>query len=290
MEQYTCFTGLGEKFTGFGSSKIAILPVPYDRTSTWIKGAAKGPFAVLEASPHLEWYDIETDSEVYKRGIHTCPPVEAEQLPPEEMVREVERAAAGLIDADKFVVTLGGEHSVSIGAVKAHNDAFKDLCVLQLDAHTDLRDEYEGSRYNHACVMARVREICPAVQVGIRSMDASEKAKINKRDVFFARDIVGSNDWTKKVVDRLSENVYVTIDLDVLDPSEMPSTGTPVPGGLNWYQVTGLLKAVAEKRRVAGFDVVELCPNEHNKAPDFLAAKLIYKFLSYIYCNGISII
>ena len=290
MEQYTCFTGLGEKFTGFGSSKIAILPVPYDRTSTWIKGAAKGPFAVLEASPHLEWYDIETDSEVYKRGIHTCPPVEAEQLPPEEMVREVERAAAGLIDADKFVVTLGGEHSVSIGAVKAHNDAFKDLCVLQLDAHMDLRDEYEGSRYNHACVMARVREICPAVQVGIRSMDASEKAKINKRDVFFARDIVGSNDWTKKVVDRLSENVYVTIDLDVLDPSEMPSTGTPVPGGLNWYQVTGLLKAVAEKRRVAGFDVVELCPNEHNKAPDFLAAKLIYKFLSYIYCNGISII
>ena len=290
MEQYTCFTGLGEKFTGFGSSKIAILPVPYDRTSTWIKGAAKGPFAVLEASPHLEWYDIETDSEVYRRGIHTCPPVEAEQLPPEEMVREVERAAAGLIDADKFVVTLGGEHSVSIGAVKAHNDAFKDLCVLQLDAHMDLRDEYEGSRYNHACVMARVREICPAVQVGIRSMDASEKAKINKRDVFFARDIVGSNDWTKKVVDRLSENVYVTIDLDVLDPSEMPSTGTPVPGGLNWYQVTGLLKAVAEKRRVAGFDVVELCPSEHNKAPDFLAAKLIYKFLSYIYCNGISII
>jgi agmatinase len=183
-------------------------------------------------------------------------------------------------------VVVGGEHSVSIGPVKAQVDNNKDVTVLQLDAHCDLRDEYNGSKYNHACVMARVRELAPILQVGIRSMDSSEKQLMDKARIFFAKDIYNNRDWIDKVIQKLSDNVYITIDLDVFDPSVMPSTGTPEPGGLLWYDVLALLKAVCDKKNVVGFDVVELCPNDSNssatgKAPDFLAAKLIYKLLSY---------
>jgi len=180
---------------------------------------------------------------------------------------------------------VGGEHSVSIGSVRAHvaNDA--DITVMQLDAHCDLRDEYEGSKYNHACVMARITELCPILQVGIRSMDSSEKEALDKNRVVFAEDVCGDKAWIEKAVSKLSDKVYVTIDLDVFDPSIMPSTGTPEPGGLLWYDVLGLLRAVFEKKNVVGFDVVELCPDERNKAPDFLAAKLIYKLLSYKFKN-----
>ena len=247
-----------------------------------MKGADKGPLALIGASRALELYDIETDSEVYSHGIHTCPPLETAS-PPEEMVRQVEGRVSELLEADKFVVTLGGEHSVSIGAIKAHSSKFKDLCVLQLDAHLDLRDEYEGSRYNHACVMARVKEICPVVQAGIRSMCADEKTGLDRENVFFAKDIIGKDGWMDKAADRLSDNVYVTVDLDVFDPSVMPSTGTPEPAGLTWSQVAGLLNTVSRRKKIAGFDVVELCPSTANKAPDFMAAKLVYKFLSYIF-------
>ena len=181
-------------------------------------------------------------------------------------------------------MVLGGEHTVSIGSVRAHLSKFPDLSVLQLDAHTDLRDEYDGSKYNHACVMARIKELCPIVQVGIRSMDVSEKAVIDADRVFFAKDTLHSGDWTDEVIARLSEKVYVTIDLDVFDPSIMPSTGTPEPGGLLWYDVLALLRAVLTARMVVGFDVVELCPIAAHKAPDFLAAKLIYKLLTYKFC------
>ena len=155
------------------------------------------------------------------------------------------------------------------------------MTVLQLDAHADLRDEYDGSKFNHACVMARIKELCPAVQVGIRSMDISEKESIDPDKTFFAKDIVDTADWIQNVISLLSDNVYVTIDLDVFDPSIVPSTGTPEPGGLGWYEVLSLLKNLSSAKNIVGFDVVELCPNENNKAPDFLAAKLIYKFLSY---------
>jgi len=282
MNKQSCFGGLDRVFTEWDRSEIAILPVPYDKTSTWIKGADKGPLAIIEASAAVELYDIETDLEVYKRGIHTCGPL-ATSSPPEEMVREAEGKVLELLEAGKFVVTLGGEHSVSIGPVKAHSARFKDFSVLQLDAHLDMRDEYEGSRCNHACVASRVREICPVVQVGIRSMSVEEKSGLDAENVFFARDIIGEGAWISRVVERLSRNVYVTIDLDVFDPSIMPSTGTPEPGGLTWYPVIDLLKAVTEKRNVAGFDVVELCPVETDRSPDFMAAKLVYKFLSYIY-------
>jgi agmatinase len=261
-------------------SKIVIVPVPYDRTSTWIKGADKGPEAIIEASANMELYDIETDSEVYRHGIFTDKPIKS-NMPVELMVKAVHRRVLTHIEKGKFTVILGGEHSVSIGAIEAHVKQYADITVLQLDAHADLRDEYEGSKYNHACVMARVKELCPIVQVGIRSMDSSEKQMLDKKRVFFAERIVNSETWVEKVVKKLTTNVYITIDLDVFDPSIMPSTGTPEPGGLSWYDVLKLLKEVSTARNVIGFDVVELCPNTKNKSPDFLAAKLIYKLLSY---------
>jgi agmatinase len=280
MSKKVNFGGLPEEHSTLEKAGIVVIPVAYDRTSTWMKGADKGPGAIIEASANMELYDIETDSEVYKKGIFTDMAIEGQSFP-EDMVEAVGRRVREHLENDKFVVTVGGEHSVSIGAVKAYLEHCEEMSVLQLDAHSDMRDEYNGSRYNHACVMARIRESCPIVQVGIRSMDSSEKEFLEKGNVFFARDIHNSDGWIKKVVSKLSGKVYVTIDLDVLDPSIMSSTGTPEPGGLMWYEVLALLKAVCERRDVVGFDVVELCPNDYNKAPDFLAAKLVYKLLSY---------
>lgn len=282
MKKDLNFAGLDKEFADWANSKISVLPVPYDITSTWVKGADKGPLAILEASSAVELYDIETDFEVYRQGIYTCPFLKTSKEP-EKMAEEVREEASKLIEAGKFVVLLGGEHSVSVGSIKAHSLKFGDFSVLQLDAHSDLRDEYEGSRFNHACVMSRVKEACSTVQVGIRSMCLEEKDKIDRERTFFAKDIAGSEDWIEKAIEKLSRNVYVTIDLDVFDPSIMPSTGTPEPGGLTWYPVMRLLRSLSEKRDVVGFDVVELCPNEANKAPDFLAAKLVYTFLSYIF-------
>jgi agmatinase len=197
------------------------------------------------------------------------------------MIAAVHDKTAEYLSKDKFVVTIGGEHSVSIGAIQAHAEKVKDLGVLQLDAHADLRDEYQGSKFNHACVMARVKEFCPVVQVGIRSMDIEEKKSPVPGSVFFAEDIHKDRSYIESVIAQLSESVYITIDLDVFDPSVMPSTGTPEPGGMLWYDVLALLRAVCKKKNVVGFDIVELCPNENNKAPDFTAAKLIYKTLAY---------
>jgi len=282
MKKQKGFGDLPEAFKQKQTSRIVIVCVPYDRTSTWGKGADKGPQAIIEASGHMELYDIETDSEVFRKGIYTDKPVRCKEKP-EDMAEQVEGRVRGHIDKGKFTVTLGGEHSVSVGAVEAHAKKFKNMSVLQLDAHSDLRDEYSGSKYNHACVMARIREGWPIVQAGIRSMDSSEKKYIDKANVFFAKDIHNNHDWIEKAVKKLARNVYITIDLDVFDPSIMPSTGTPEPGGLLWYDVLGFLKEVFRKKNVVGFDVVELCPNQKDKAPDFLAAKLIYKLLSYKY-------
>ena len=271
------FGDLPAEFSGEANSKIAIIPVPYDETSTWIKGADKGPHEIVEASTNMELYDIETRSEVYKKGIFTDKPV-MEKKSPESMTEAVRQKVESRIKNGKFVVVLGGEHSVSVGAAKAHADNYKDVSVLQLDAHTDLRDEYKGSKHNHACAMARIKEFCPIVQVGIRSMDVSEAGKSGS--IFYAEDIQGRKDWISKAVGKLSKNVYVTLDLDVFDPSVIPSTGTPEPGGMLWYEVLELLRAVAKKKNIIGFDVVELCPDQ-NRHSAFTAAKLVYKILSY---------
>jgi agmatinase len=282
MRKKNNFGDLQDEYASLDKAEIVILPVPYDGTSTWQKGADKGPEALIEASRHMELYDIETDSQVYLKGIFTAEPAEVDASP-EKMVESVEKAVRFYLEKSKFVVVVGGEHSVSTGSVKAHSDRYKNITVLQLDAHSDLRDGYEGSKYSHACVMARISEMCPIVQVGIRSMDFSEKDALNMSRVFFAENIQDSTDWIQEVLSKLSEKVYITIDLDVFDPSIMPSTGTPEPGGLLWYNVLMLLKAVFDDKEVVGFDIVELCPSEKNKAPDFLAAKLMYKLLSYKY-------
>ncbi len=278
------FGGLAAEFSEFEKAAIAVLPVPYDATSTYSKGADRGPAAILEASTQVELYDIESRSEVFKRGITTLAPLLVE-AGPEILFEEVRDSFRAIIAAGKFPVMLGGEHSVSAGAVAALKDKYPRLSVLQLDAHGDTRESYQGSKYNHACVMARIREYCPIVQVGIRAIDSSEVDQLDPRRVFFAHEIHHSRSWQEEALTQLSEDVFVTIDLDCFDSSIMPSTGTPEPGGLNWTQVTTLLRKVAQTRRIVGFDVVELLPRPENPAPDFLAAKLVYQFLSYIFAT-----
>lgn len=280
MEQKLKYGGLESGFTSLEKSKVVIIPVPFDETSTWGKGADKGPDAILEASANMELYDIETDSEVFEIGIHTAAAV-SEKSSPEKMVDTLERTTKKYLALGKFIVGLGGEHSITTGFVRAYARHFENLSVLQIDAHTDLRPEYEGTPYSHASVMSRISEICPFVQVGIRSMDSIEKPFLVKDKIFLAEDICDNDHWMDQAIAQLTENVFITIDLDAFDPSIMPSTGTPEPGGLGWYQVIRFLKKVIAARNVTGFDVVELAPVETNKSPDFLAAKLVYKLLSY---------
>ncbi len=276
------YGGMPKEYSDIKKAKIVVLPIPYDGTSTWIKGADKGPAAILEASANMELFDIETNSEVYRQGIYTAPAV-TESKSPEKMAEVSYQTAKKIVDNDKFLVTLGGEHSVSYGPIRAYAEKYKNLTILQLDAHSDLRQSYEGSKHNHACIMARAKELAHIVQVGIRSQDVSEIKYVDANTIFYAERIRKIKNWQQKVVSCLTENVYITIDLDVFDPSIMPSTGTPEPGGLLWYEVIDLLKLVTEKTNVVGFDVVELCPNKINKAPDFLASKLIYKILSFCF-------
>ena len=283
MKQYG---DLPKKYTDFENARVVIVPVPYDGTSTWLKGADKGPQALLEASANMEVYDVETDSEVHKVGIHTMPSV-SEDASPDQMVDAVHERVKELLKKKKFPIVIGGEHSVSIGAFKAFAGYYKDLTILQFDAHADLRQEYENSAYNHACVMARARELAPIVQVGIRSMSVEERDDIQPDHVFYASQIHEHKTWMYEMLNKLTRNVYITIDLDVLDPSIMPATGTPEPGGLLWYQLLDILKIVSEQVNIVGFDVVELRPLKENKAPEFLASKLIYTLLTYKFITGI---
>jgi agmatinase len=203
------------------------------------------------------------------------------------MVDAVYKRVLQLYKKRKFPVVIGGEHSVSIGAIKASFEHFEDLTVLQFDAHADMRKEYEGSPYNHACVMARASEMGPIVQVGIRSMSVEEREDIQPDRIFYADRLRDNKSFMFDLLNKLSKNVYITIDLDVFDPSVMPSTGTPEPGGMRWYALIETLQRVSEQSNIVGFDVVELCPNKNNKAPDFLAAKLIYQLLTYKFISGL---
>jgi agmatinase len=279
------FAGLTDRYAEYQRAKTVILPIPYDNTSTWQKGADRGPLALLEASVNLEMFDIETATEVFRTGICTLPPVDC-PADPAAMVEAVRKAALPHFQAGKLVVGLGGEHSVTVGLVRAAQQCHNDLTVLQFDAHTDLRPSYEGSPYNHACVMARVNETCRSVQVGIRSMDKEEWDHADRDRIVFAHDLhkLGMN-AAVDALDLLGDSVYITIDLDVLDPAFMSSTGTPEPGGLDWYTLVGLLRRVVREHTIVGLDVVELLPHQHNRAPDFLAAKLIYRTLSMIFAR-----
>lgn len=270
----------------YENSQVVILPIAYEGTVTYGKGTSHGPQAILKASQQLELYDEELRQDTYKIGIHTLGTVEGGELSAKGMVEEVYLKASPLVRDEKFIVMLGGEHSLSLGMVKALRDKFTDLSVLQLDAHADLRDEYEGTRYNHACVGRRISELTSLTQVGVRSLSREEGEYI-KTDkgpkVFYAGQTIGRGNWMEEVISGLSPNVYLTIDLDVLDPGIMPSVGTPEPGGLGWYETLQFLRQLTRERKIVGFDLVELTPQDGNIPPDFLAAKLTYKLLGYIF-------
>ena len=266
----------------YEGSSVAILPVPYDETSTYMKGADNGPAAILEASPNLEYYDIETRTDIRSHGIFTCEPV-LEKNSPEALADEVERKVLQILSDHKFPVVIGGNHTVSIGAIRAVAKRVDDLSVLQLDAHSDLRDEYEGSRLNHACAMARAREVAQVVQVGIRSMAEEELKNADWNRIFPSHELYYDKSLYDMAIRMLRTNVYVTIDLDVFDPSIMPSTGTPEPGGPEYMELMHFLRKVSRERNIVGFDVVELCPNPSDRMPDFVAAKVVYQLLSYIF-------
>jgi agmatinase len=278
------YAGIPEEFAT-PEAQIYLFNVPYDGTSTWGKGADKGFDAFLFASENMELYDIETRSEVYRCGVYLDSPV-TEASSPEAMTEAVYAKTNQILDKRKFFTMFGGEHSVSIGAIRAHTQRVQNLSVLQLDAHADLRPEFHGSQCNHACAVHEAQHTTNLIQVGIRSMDISEEEHMKRKNVFFAHDILdGDDDWIHKVIDKLTDDVYITIDLDVFDSSLMPSTGTPEPGGLDWHTVTRLLKKVCKKKRVVGFDIVELAPIDGLDAPNFVAAKLYYKLLSYVFEN-----
>ncbi len=270
----------------FEKAKVVFIPAPYEETVTYRRGTGNGPSAIFEASRNMELYDEELGTETYKIGMHTLTPLDISRLRPEAMIEKVYKAVKGALAATKLPVVIGGEHSVSIGAVKAAKEASGDISVLQLDAHYDLRDEYRGSRYNHACAGRRIQEIASLIPVGTRSISKEEKDFLslgNNIPLYItAYDILNDFLWDKKTLEALHDKVYVTIDLDVLDPSIMPAVGTPEPGGLSWYLTLDILRLVAQNREIVGFDVVELAPLDGNIAPDFLASKLIYRFLSYI--------
>ncbi|WP_424495198.1 agmatinase [Salinimicrobium sp. GXAS 041] len=272
------YAGIPDKYARIDDAKVVLIPVPYDGTSTWQKGADKGPDAFLEASENMELFDIETRTEVYKKGIYLAPPV-TEDASPEKMVEAVYKTTKNYIKQDKFVTLFGGEHSVSIGSIRAFNEAFEELTVVQLDAHADLRPEYEGSANNHACALHEASKTTNLVQVGIRSMDVTELDHMDENQVYFGHDLY--DEWMEDAIGQMTPNVFITIDLDAFDPSIMPSTGTPEPGGLLWYETLEFLKMMFKKKNVVGFDIVELCPNKNEKSSDFLAAKLYYKMLSY---------
>ena len=274
------YAGIPKEYAALESSKSVLIPVPYDGTSTFQKGADKGPEAFLHASENMELYDIETQTEVYKQGIHLTDAI-VENSSPEAMVAAVHKKTKEYILRNKFVTIFGGEHSISIGTIRAFNECFDNLTVLHIDAHADLRKEYEGSSCNHACAVYEASQTTNLIQVGIRSMDVAETSVLDEEKTWFAHDMANDEYWIDSVIEALGENVFITFDLDAFDPSIMPSTGTPEPGGLLWYETLEFLKQVFESKNVVGFDIVELMPRVADKSSDFLAAKLYYKMLSY---------
>ncbi|MCK4402377.1 MAG: agmatinase [Dehalococcoidia bacterium] len=277
------FAGLAPSYFDLEKAKVAILPVPYESTTEWRGGTRHGSQAIIDASQYLELYDLELNREIYKVGIHTLPEVEPVMSSPKDMIDRVYQITRGLIQKEKFVVMLGGEHSLSLGAVQAFKETFSELSVLQLDAHADLRHKYLGTKYSQACVMRRIFELCPIVQVGVRSLSWEEKQFLNQHKMtpFYMSDLASSAVSAKQIAATLSENVYLTIDVDVFDPSIMPAVGTPEPGGMQWQQVLNLLRSVALHKHIVGFDLMEFCPQEGPASCAFLLAKLAYKLIGY---------
>lgn len=274
------FAGVEDEYCTYENASVLLQSIPYDGTSTWGKGADKGFEVFLDALANMELFDIETRSEVYKKGVHILDAI-TEDASPKAMFEAVYKNTQELLKTGKYLTFFGGEHSVSIGLIKAFYEKYDNLTVLQLDAHTDLRPDYHGSKYNHACAVYDASQNTNLIQVGIRSMDISEMEYLNEDKCYFGEKIYGKTDWMDASIAQMTNDVYLTIDLDVFDPSIMPSTGTPEPGGLDWNTTIKYLRKVFEQKNVVGFDIVELAPIDGLKAPEFLAAKLYYKLLSY---------
>ena len=277
------FAGLPLEYSSWENAEVALLPIPYDLTTSYQAGTRRGPQAILDASLHVELYDDELESEPYHVGIHTLPLLEPLASGPEEMGKRLEHATKQILKLRKFPIVLGGDHSITLGIVKALTAEHKTLSVLQLDAHADLRDSYQGTKYSHACAGRRISEIAQLFQIGIRSLSLEEAQfmKRSKVTTVYAREVLRDSKTSQKVLNALSDPVYITLDVDVFDPSIMPATGTPEPGGLDWLEVLALLRHVFENHRVVGCDVVELAPVPGIAAPDFLTAKLVYKLIGY---------
>jgi agmatinase len=278
------YAGIPEENAILENSKVMLVTVPYDGTSTWGKGADKGPELFLDASENMELYDIETATEPYLEGVYLAGEV-AEDSSPEAMTEAVYQKTKEMLQHDKLFTLFGGEHSVSIGSIRAVGEKYENLTVLQLDAHTDLRPEFHGSTSNHACAVFEANQKHNLVQVGIRSCDVEEMQYVPKGQCFWAHEIAENPNWIEDVLSKVSGNVYITIDLDAFDPSIAPSTGTPEPGGLAWYPTLKLLKKVFEKCNVVAFDIVELMDSANPKPTAFLAAKLYYKMLAYYHLS-----
>ena len=282
---FSPYAGVDTPNAAYDRAKAVLIPVPYDGTSTWGKGADAGPEALLHATENMELYDMETGTEVYREGVFIAPAVE-ESASPESMTAAVKTLTASILSDGKMPVVLGGEHSVSIGAIQACADAHPDLAVLHIDAHADLRPSYLGSTCNHACAVHWASQNCTLVQVGIRSMDVSELPFIQDGCLFTGDDCRhrADEDWQAEALEALGQSnrpLYITVDLDAFDPAYLPDTGTPEPGGLDWFQITGLIRKASEKFHIVGFDIVELAAHDGSKPSDFLAAKLLYKMLTY---------
>ncbi len=278
------FLGLEPPLSDFANARVLVLPVPFEKTVSYGTGTGEGPAAIIEASRYIELYDEDIGGETAQIGIHTLPAIDA-NCEPEEMMRLLEQHAAELIATNKFLCMLGGEHSISAPVVRAMFKKYPRLSVMQIDAHADLRDSYQGTPFSHASTMRRIVEVCPAVQIGIRSISMEEVLAVPtlNTQIFYAKDITGCTDWVDRAVNSLTEDVYLTIDIDGLDPSLVPFTGTPEPGGLQWYEVLNLIRHLARSRNIVGMDLVELCRPKGSNAPSILAAKLIYKTLGSVF-------
>lgn len=292
-KHFTEFGGgyLPSRYTRRAPAKFIVLPLPYEKTTTYVKGTANGPQAILDASCQVEPYDEELQTEIYKTGIYTIPLKKIRSrlnfnAPPEKFVRQLRQYTQDLIRPDKLLVSLGGEHTITLGLVQAHKKYYPKLSVLQLDAHSDLLDEYEDTRYGHASVIRRITKLCPVVQVGTRSISEDHASIMQKKlpvKLFYAHKIQGRIKQTaREILKHLKGDIYVTIDVDVFDPAYMPAVGTPEPGGLTWYEVLDILRPVFKTKRVVGFDLVELCPQKDSIISDFTAAKLAYRLMGYL--------
>ncbi len=283
------FLGLEDSESKYERCRFAVLPIPYDGTASFLAGTRHGPCAIITASQHVETYDDELCGEFTSNGIATLDPMTPNAEGPEAMHDDIFEAAGTIVADGKFLMALGGEHGITSGLVRAVKSKHDDLSVLQIDAHADLRESYQGSKYSHASVMRRIHDMgVPFVGVGIRSYSSEEASFMEKTGIrpVTASDCRASRNWIDGAIDRLTEHVYVTLDIDAFDPAYAPGTGTPEPGGLDWYQVTALLRAAAERKSIVAADIVEVLPLPGQVITEFLAAKLAYKIISYAHSAG----